>query len=86
MNTNTKFADLVGRAVVHNRIDTEPPMSKRALAKELGVSRAHLYSLMKAKHSPMPHVRVRLVRGFSKLTGLKPGTVRRWLEADWEVL
>jgi hypothetical protein len=34
----------------------------------------------------MPHVRARLVRGFSKLTGLKPGTVRRWLEADWEVL
>lgn len=86
MNTTTKFAELVDRASVYNRIETERPMSKAAMAKELGISRAHLYALLSAKHSPMPHIQARLVRGFSKMTGLKPGTVRRWLEADWEAL
>jgi predicted DNA-binding transcriptional regulator AlpA len=86
MNTTTKFAELVDRASVYDRIETERPMPKRAMAKELGISRAHLYALMAAKHAPMPHIKARLIRGFSKMTGLKPGTVRRWLEADWEVL
>ena len=86
MTTTTKFAELVERAAVFNRLDTEPPKSRSSMAREIGISRAHFYSLMHARHRPMPHIQARLVKAFAAMTGLKPGTVRRWLEADWTPL
>ena len=83
MNTTTKFAELVDRAAVYNRLETEPPKSKSSMAREIGISRAHFYALMHARHRPLPHIQARLVRAFASMTGLKPGTVRRWLESDW---
>tara|TARA_S200002703_G_scaffold158798_1_gene170157 strand:+ start:12733 stop:12984 length:252 start_codon:yes stop_codon:yes gene_type:complete len=79
----TQFAQLVDRAATHGRAATDAPLSKLAIAKKLGISRAHLYCLIKRENTPRPHIQAKLVKKFATLTGLQPDTIKRRLQADW---
>jgi DNA-binding phage protein len=77
------FKELVAKARCEGVSQIDPPRSYGTVAEACGISRQHLYSLLRGKHCPRPWVQERIARGLSDLTGMSLSRVQKLLLAEW---